>query len=220
MLRGIHVPSGVVLAVAAVALVVSSVAIGAAIVGRPAAGGNGMMGGANGAGMMGSAGMMGGANGAGMMGGNGMMGGTSGMMGSANGAGMMGGNGMMGGPGARATAQPGTAGFVPGTTASPRVVRVFAGPGYIFSPATITVARGETVTFAVTAMGPLVHEFMVGPADAVAADQEGTPEIADIGMMQAKSLTYTFDGSGPYAYACHADGHYEAGMHGMISVVG
>jgi uncharacterized cupredoxin-like copper-binding protein len=81
------------------------------------------------------------------------------------------------------------------------------------------VQRGETITFEVTTMGPVVHEFMVGPADAVAADEEGTPEVADIGMMQTKSLTYTFDGSGPYAYACHAPGHYEAGMAGTITVV-
>ena len=137
-----------------------------------------------------------------------------GMMGGSNGSGMMG--GWLASP----TPQPGTAGFVPGTTASPRVVRVFAGPGYTFSPSTIAVARGETVTFVVTTMGPLVHEFMIGPADAVAADTAGTPEVADIGMMQSKSLTYTFDGSGPYAYACHATGHYEAGMRGTISIVG
>lgn len=115
---------------------------------------------------------------------------------------------------------PGEAGFVAGTVAAPRVVRVIAGPGYTFSPSAISVARGETVTFEVTSMGGLVHEFMVGPADAVAADREGTPEVADIGMMQAKSVTYTFDGSGPYAFACHAAGHYEAGMRGSITVVG
>jgi uncharacterized cupredoxin-like copper-binding protein len=136
------------------------------------------------------------------------------MMGGSYGAGMMGGADWNAGP------QPGAAGFVAGTTASPRVIHVIAGPGYTFSPSSITVQRGETVTFVVTTMGPLVHEFMVGPADAVAADKDGTPEVADIGMMQTKSLTYTFDGSGPYAYACHADGHYEAGMHGTITLVG
>jgi uncharacterized cupredoxin-like copper-binding protein len=60
---------------------------------------------------------------------------------------------------------------------------------------------------------------MVGPADAVAADRAGTPEIEAIGMMETKALTYTFDGSGPYAYACHVAGHYEAGMRGTIVVV-
>lgn len=135
--------------------------------------------------------------------------------------GMMTGGPMMGaGPVVSSGAQPGEAGFVAGTVASPRVVRIAAGPGYTFRPTTISVARGETVAFVVTAMGPAVHEFMVGPADAVVSDTPGTPEVADISMMQSKSLTYTFDGSGPYAFACHADGHYEAGMHGTITVVG
>jgi uncharacterized cupredoxin-like copper-binding protein len=145
-------------------------------------------------------------------GGLGMMGGASGISGAAG--------GMMGGYGATSAPDPGQAGFVAGTQASPRVVRVIAGPGYSFSPATINVAKGETVTFEVTSMGGLTHEFMVGPAGAVAADQAGTPEVADIGMMQTKSVTYTFDGSGPYAFACHATGHYEAGMRGTITVVG
>jgi len=78
---------------------------------------------------------------------------------------------------------------------------------------------GETVMFLVTTMGPTVHEFMVGPADAVATDAPGSAEIADIGMMRTKSLTYIFDGSGPYAFACHVDGHYEAGMRGTITLV-
>src|ERR1035437_8811393 len=145
MFRDIHVPNGVVLAVAVVALVASSVAIGAAVFGRSAPGSAGMMGGTNGAGMMGGtngAGMMGGTNGAGMMGGT-------------NGAGMMGGTVASNGP------QPGTAGFVPGTASAPRLIRIYAGPGYTFSPSTIAVARGEAVTFDVTTMGPLVHEFMV-----------------------------------------------------------
>jgi len=38
-------------------------------------------------------------------------------------------------------------------------------------------------------------------------------------MMQTKSLTYTLSGPGPYAFACHAVGHYEAGMRGAITVV-
>jgi uncharacterized cupredoxin-like copper-binding protein len=116
--------------------------------------------------------------------------------------------------------QPGDQGFVAGTTDAPRVIQVLAGPGYTFTPSSITVQRGETVTFEVTTMGPMTHEFMVGPADAVAADREGTPVIDDIGMMETKSLTYTFDGSGPYAFACHAPGHDEAGMKGTITVVG
>lgn len=190
MTRETHIVGWVAAALAVVALVVGAAALGASVVGHSGWPGGMMSGYGNG----GNGGMMGGGYG--------------------NGAGMMAGAGRNVGP------QPGTAGFVAGTTASPRVMPIVAGPGYTFSPSSITVARGETVTFVVTTMGPRVHEFMVGPADAVAADQQGTPEIAEIGMMQTKSLTYTFDGSGPYVYACHADGHYEAGMRGTISVVG
>ncbi len=113
---------------------------------------------------------------------------------------------------------PGAPGFVPGTLASPRIVRMLAGPGDTFTPANLEVARGETVTFEVTAMGPLVHEFKVGPLDAVRADAEGLPELTDLSMMQTKLLTYTFTGVGPYGFACHEPGHYEAGMWGTITV--
>ncbi len=153
--------------------------------------------------------------------------GPSTMRGDGYGPGMMGGSrygpGAMGGSAgdwSNVGPQPGDAGFVAGTADAPRLIRVIAGPGYTFTPAVIAVQRGETVTFEVTTMGPMTHEFMVGPAASVAADQEGTPEIADIGMMETRSLTYTFDGIGPFAFACHAPGHYEAGMAGTITVVG
>jgi uncharacterized cupredoxin-like copper-binding protein len=114
---------------------------------------------------------------------------------------------------------PGSAGLVAGTADAPRVVRVFATGQLRFVPDTVVVKTGETITFEVTAVGMLVHEFMVGPAAEVATDAPGTPEIADIGMMETKSLTYTFSGPGPFAFACHVKGHYEAGMSGAIVVV-
>ncbi len=183
------IPSWLIILIAVIALAIATAALTATLVGRASVGGF-------------FGGMMGGGGDA-----------------SGPGGGVMGGYGAGAAPGVTGDAQPGDPGFVPGTTTAPRVVSVVAGPGYSFSPSVIEVARGETVTFQVTTVGPLVHEFMVGPADAVATDQEGTPEIADIGMMQTKSVTYTFDGSGPYAFACHADNHYEAGMHGVISVI-
>lgn len=137
------------------------------------------------------------------------------------GAGNRGGAGpMMGeGPTTGTVPGPGSPGFVPGTAASPRVVAIVATAQLRFVPDAVTVKQGETITFEVTSMGPLTHEFMVGPAADVAADKPGTPEIADLGMMDTRSLTYTFDGPGPYAFACHATGHYEAGMTGTVVVV-
>jgi plastocyanin len=171
----------------------------------------------HGAGMMnGYSGNTNGSDTSGAWGRGGMIGRTD----EGNGRGMMGGNWNNTAVPTSAP-QPGATGFVPGTDAAPRVVSIVAGPGYAFSPSSITVQRGETVTFVVTAMGPYTHEFMVGLADAVAADSAtGTVEIDGITMMQTKSVTYTFDGTGPYAYACHATGHYDAGMKGTITIVG
>ena len=131
------------------------------------------------------------------------------------GSGSMMGGGSLSGP----QASPGSSDFVPGTATAPRVVRIVATPRLRFVPDAVTVKQGETITFEVTTMGPIVHEFMVGPAADVAADKPGTPEIADLGMMATGSVTYTFDAPGPYAYACHATGHYEAGMTGTITVI-
>ncbi len=125
----------------------------------------------------------------------------------------------LGAPNVGAGLDPGSPGFVPGTTSAPRVVHIVASPDLRFYPDVVTVEQGETITFEVTTMGPISHEFMVGPAADVAADKAGTPEIADIGMMATKSLTYAFTGPGPFAFACHAPGHYEAGMKGAIVVV-
>lgn len=129
--------------------------------------------------------------------------------------------GMMGygDPNSGSAPGPGAPGFVAGTAASPRVVRLVATGQLRFVPDVVTVRQGETITFEITTVGMSVHEFMVGPAVDVAADSPGTPEIADIGMMQTRSLTYTFVGTGPFAFACHAPGHYEDGMRGTIVVV-
>lgn len=126
---------------------------------------------------------------------------------------------MGGGPLTGTHPGPGSPGFVPGTASSPRAVRIVATPQPRFVPDAVVVKQGETIVFEVSSMGPITHEFMVGPAADVAADTPGTPEIADIGMMETGSLTYTFDGPGPYAFACHAAGHFEAGMAGTIAVV-
>lgn len=111
-------------------------------------------------------------------------------------------------------------GFVPGTKASPRAVKIAVDDALTFFPNVITVAEGETVTFAITNGGTAAHEFMIGPMADAMADKEGTPEAPDILAGETKALTFTFDGPGPYAFACHEPGHFEAGMLGYIIVVG
>jgi uncharacterized cupredoxin-like copper-binding protein len=111
-------------------------------------------------------------------------------------------------------------GFAPGTKANPRTIKLAVDDTLTFIPNVITVAQGETATFAVTNTGKAAHEFMIGPLADAMADKEGTPEIADILAGKTKSLTFTFDGPGPFAFACHEPGHFEAGMLGYIIVVG
>jgi uncharacterized cupredoxin-like copper-binding protein len=113
---------------------------------------------------------------------------------------------------------PGEPGFVAGTRLKPRVIKVNTSDLLLFSPTVLNVAQGETITFTITNPGQATHEFKVGPMADVFADNPATPEVADITPGSTRTLTYTFDGTGPYAFACHAPGHFENGMYGFVHV--
>jgi uncharacterized cupredoxin-like copper-binding protein len=111
-------------------------------------------------------------------------------------------------------------GFTPGTKDSPRQVAINTDDLFNFVPSVVPIAEGETITFNVSNSGRATHEFKVGPADAVMTDQASAPEIAEIAPGSTESMTYTFDGPGPFAFACHAPGHFEHGMLGYLPVTG
>lgn len=109
--------------------------------------------------------------------------------------------------------------FTPGTKDAPRVVELSADDLLNFTPGVVQAAVGETVTFRIHNTGTAVHEFMIGAlADAFA--DKAAAEVADIGPDQTADLTFTFDGTGPFAFACHAPGHFEHGMAGYVQFVG
>lgn len=114
---------------------------------------------------------------------------------------------------------PGEPGFVAGTKATPRVIKIGVSDLLLFSPTVVSVRQGETITFRITNTGQAEHEFKVGPMKDVFDDVPSTPEVAGITPGSTKSLTYTFTGTGPYAFACHAPGHFENGMFGFVNVV-
>lgn len=114
---------------------------------------------------------------------------------------------------------PGEPGFVAGTQAKPRVIPISTSDLLLFAPTVVTVQQGETITFQVTNTGKAEHEFKVGPMKDVFDDLESAPEIAGITPGSTKTLTFTFSGTGPYAYGCHAPGHFENGMFGFVNVV-
>ena len=110
--------------------------------------------------------------------------------------------------------------FSPGTKAAPRIVDIKVDDQLNFNPGFIQAAMGETVTFKIHNVGKAVHEFMVGPLADAFGDKKGTPEVADIAGGKTGEVTFTFSAAGPYAFACHAAGHFEHGMAGYIEMVG
>jgi len=133
----------------------------------------------------------------------------------------------------------------PGPTwATGATVRVVMNDRFRYRPAAIVVRAGRTVTFAVSNVGRLPHEFILGdratqldherqmeaaatggghahahahgPADH--ATQDGTSALA-VPPGQTRRLTWTFDEPGIVLYGCHVLGHWAAGMKGTIMVV-
>ena len=106
-----------------------------------------------------------------------------------------------------------------------RTVQVEAVDQLKFDPAALQVEAGETVTFEVNNAGSIDHEFVLG--DAAYQKSHG----ASMGEMEhadgngiflepgtSDSLTWTFDEPGEVLFACHLNGHFEAGMVGRIEV--
>lgn len=114
---------------------------------------------------------------------------------------------------------PGEPGFVAGTKAKPRIINIAVTDLLVFDPTAVSVEQGETITFRISNTGKAEHEFKVGLMKDVFDDAASAPEIAGITPGSRKSLTYTFSGTGPYAFACHAPGHFENGMFGFVSVI-
>jgi uncharacterized cupredoxin-like copper-binding protein len=114
---------------------------------------------------------------------------------------------------------PGEPGFVAGTKASPRVIKIEATDLLLFTPNAVSVEQGETIDFEITNTGKADHEFKIGPMNDVFNDASTVPEVAGITAGSTKSLVYTFTDTGPYAFACHEPGHYENGMIGFVNVV-
>jgi uncharacterized cupredoxin-like copper-binding protein len=110
-----------------------------------------------------------------------------------------------------------------------RTVEVTALDAMAFEPASVAVSAGETVTFRVTNGGHAAHEFTLGDArmqqehaDAMAHMPEGVhheqPNTIRLEPGETGELTWQFGTAGVLEFACHEPGHYDAGMHGLITV--
>lgn len=100
--------------------------------------------------------------------------------------------------------------------ATPRVVTLEIGDGSI-TPASVTVKKGETVTFIAKNVNTVQVELIVGLKTDVDADSgDSLKEAEEIDPGATKSVTYTFDGAGPYAYGDQIEDHYAKGAKGDI----
>jgi uncharacterized cupredoxin-like copper-binding protein len=97
-----------------------------------------------------------------------------------------------------------------------------------FTPAEVTVKRGETVRFVVANGGTLMHEMVLGTVREIKEHAElmkKFPEMEheDANMAHVKpgargEIIWQFTKAGEYQFACLIPGHFEAGMVGRIVV--
>jgi uncharacterized cupredoxin-like copper-binding protein len=109
-----------------------------------------------------------------------------------------------------------------------RTVKLDMTDAFRFTPAEVTVKRGETVKFVVANSGKVLHEMVLGTTEeleAHAALMKKFPgmEHADANMAHVKpgakgEIVWQFTKAGEYQFACLVPGHYEAGMVGKVVV--
>ena len=97
-----------------------------------------------------------------------------------------------------------------------------------FTPAEVSVRKGEVVRFVVTNSGQLMHEFILGTLPELkehaqlmrkhAHMEHDAPHMAHVAPGKARNVTWQFTESGEFYYGCLVPGHFEAGMLGRIVV--
>lgn len=109
-----------------------------------------------------------------------------------------------------------------------RTVEVQMSDTMRFSPAEITVKRGETVRFRVRNAGKLLHEMVLGTEKELKEHavlmqkfpnmEHDEPYMVHVDPGKNGEMVWQFNRSGTYLYGCLIPGHFEAGMVGKIIV--
>jgi uncharacterized cupredoxin-like copper-binding protein len=97
-----------------------------------------------------------------------------------------------------------------------------------FTPAELTVKRGEIVRFRVKNSGQVMHEMVLGTMDALKSHAEmmrkhpgmehDEPYMAHVAPGKTETMTWQFTKAGEFYYGCLVPGHFEAGMLGKLIV--
>jgi len=109
-----------------------------------------------------------------------------------------------------------------------RTIQVDMADTMRFTPADLSIKRGETVKFVVHNKGKVLHEMVLGTAQAIKEHAElmkKFPEMehADANMAHVKpgasgAVVWQFTKAGEFQFACLQPGHFEAGMVGKVTV--
>lgn len=109
-----------------------------------------------------------------------------------------------------------------------RTIRVDMSDAMRFTPADITVKRGETVKLVATNKGQVLHEMVLGTSDELKkhADmmkkfpgmEHDEPHMAHVKPGKSGEIVWQFTKAGEFQFACLIPGHFEAGMVGKVTV--
>lgn len=98
----------------------------------------------------------------------------------------------------------------------------------LFAPRQLDFKAGETVMFTITNDGEAEHEFVMDTAannakhkavmDEFPEMEHDDPNAIRLEPGEKGTIGWTFANSGVFEFACLIPGHYEAGMHGALTV--
>ena len=109
-----------------------------------------------------------------------------------------------------------------------RTIRVDMSDAMRFTPAVLTINRGDTVKFIVKNNGKLMHEMVIGTMKALKEHAEvmkkhptmehDEPYMAHVAPGKTETIVWQFTKGGEFHFGCLVPGHFEAGMVGKITV--
>ena len=109
-----------------------------------------------------------------------------------------------------------------------RTVRVDMADTMRFTPAEITVKRGDTLRFVATNRGKVMHEMVLGTMQELREHAElmkkhpgmehDEPHMLHVAPGKSGEIGWRFTRAGEFFYGCLIPGHFEAGMVGRVNV--
>ena len=109
-----------------------------------------------------------------------------------------------------------------------RTIRVSMNDRMRFEPETIKVRKDETVRLVVANKGAVLHEMVLGTAQALKEHAElmkkhpgmehDAPSMAHVKPGATGEIVWQFTQAGEFQFACLIPGHFEAGMVGKVAV--